>query len=84
MIEILAIITNIRGFHITDDPRIVLTALRQRLPLDREQDVSLADDLFASGLYFKAMISVKLASDSWPESEASLYNGGGKLDRSMR
>jgi hypothetical protein len=47
-----SIVGKIRGFHITDDARIVTKALRQGLLLDRGQDVCLSDDLFASGLYF--------------------------------
>jgi hypothetical protein len=48
------IVTSLQGFHVTDDPTIVTSALSQGVPLDRGQDVSHFDDLLACGLYFSS------------------------------
>ena len=45
-------VPELRGYHVTDDPEIVLTTLRAGTPLDRGYDISPSDDLLASGLYF--------------------------------
>lgn len=44
--------TELKGYHVTDDSRIVAATLHAGLPLDRGVDVSPSDDLQASGLYF--------------------------------
>jgi hypothetical protein len=63
----LSTMTELQGYHITDDPQVVLTALHAGIPLDRGYDVSPTDDLLASGLYFSEapQLWVGRAANKW-------------------
>ena len=45
-------VPELSGYHVTDNPQTVLSALYAGIPLDRGYDISPFDDLRASGLYF--------------------------------
>lgn len=65
-------VPTLTGFHVTDDPSVVLNALRSGTPLDRGVDVSPHDDLLASGLYLSEYPKLWMgrASNKWHFTES--------------
>ncbi len=78
-------VTELQGYHITDDPQVVLAALHAGIPLDRGYDVSPTDDLQASGLYFSEapQLWVGRAANKWRFVERLTEEQRGCIARTM-
>jgi hypothetical protein len=79
-------VAELGGYHVTDDPQEVLTALRAGIPLDRGIDISPSDDLQASGLYFSEhpQLWVGRSTNKWRFAEHLTAEQRGAIAQAMQ
>jgi len=79
-------VPELRGYHVTDDPKAVLTALRAGTPLDRGYDIAPHADLLASGLYFSGapQLWVGRSANKWRFVDRLAADQRGQIAQAIR